>query len=111
MTSPLNRPEFAKHAQAALETLENQLADLEHDDLDVDLASDVLTLAFTGGDTFILNAHSAAQQIWMAADRQAWHFDFDPSTDRWVAAKTGDELMETVSRVVGHRLGLDLQLR
>ena len=41
----------------------------------------------------------------MAANKDAWHFDYDEATDRWVASKNGDELMATVARTVGARLG------
>ena len=61
----------------------------------------MLTLTFGDGSKFIINAHSAAGQIWMAAQQSAWHFDWVPATKTWVASKTGDELMKTVASVVG----------
>lgn len=101
----MERGRFAKLSSKALEHLDDWLGDLEHEDLDVDLAGDVLTLAFSDGGKFIINAHSAAGQIWMAANKDAWHFDYDEARDRWIASKTDDELMATVARVVGARLG------
>jgi CyaY protein len=106
----MQRGEFLELATAALEHIESGLAALEHDALDVQLGGDVLTLAFDDGTRFVINAHSAAGQVWMAADRNAWHFDYDPDGARWVAVKTGDELMSTVSRVVSAKLGTDVQL-
>lgn len=101
---------FHQRSQRALERLDQALGDLEHDDLDVQLAGDVLTLAFPRGERFIINAHSAAGQIWMAAGTTAWHFDYDEGRERWIAARTGDELVATVARVVGDRLGIALSL-
>ena len=46
----------------------------------------------------------------MAANKDAWHFDYDEQSGRWVAAKSGDELMTTVARTVGERLGQPLSL-
>lgn len=106
----LDRSQFLALSSAALEHLEEALAELEHDALDVSLAGDVLTLAFEGKTPFILNAHSAALQIWLAADRSAWHFDYDDTREQWIAHKTGDELFETVARLVGERLGVDVRL-
>jgi CyaY protein len=106
----MERGRFVKLSAAALEHIEEVLGGLEHDDLDVDLAGDVLTLSFSDGAKFVINAHSAAGQIWMAANKDAWHFDYDEAGDRWVAAKTGDELMATVARTVGERLGQPLAL-
>lgn len=106
----MERPRFVKVATTALEHIEDGLASLELDQLDVDLGGDVLTLEFGDGTQFIINAHSAAEQIWMAANRTAWHFDFDPASNTWVAAKTGEELMTTVSKEVGQKLGIDVSL-
>lgn len=104
----MERGQFLELATAALEHIESGLAALEHDALDVQLGGDVLTLAFDDGTRFVINAHSAAGQVWMAADRNAWHFDHDGA--RWIAVKTGDELMSTVARVVAAKLGTDVRL-
>jgi len=104
----MERDRFFELASAALEHIENGLAALEHDTLDVQLGGDVLTLAFDDGTRFVINAHSAAGQVWMAADRNAWHFDW--TGDRWIAAKSGDELMSTVARVVSAKLGAQVSL-
>jgi CyaY protein len=106
----MERARFLELASKALDHIDTTLGDLEHEALDVNLAGDVLTLAFADGSSFIINAHSAAGQIWMAADKNAWHFDYDEAKDAWVAHKTGDELMATVARTVGRRLGESIEL-
>ncbi len=106
----MERSEFVKLSARALEHIEERLAELEHEALDVDLAADVLTLSFADGSKFIINAHSAAGQIWMAADRSAWHFDWVPERGQWVASKSDEELMSTVARTVGAKLGMDIEL-
>ena len=106
----MERGRFHQLSTKALEHIDETLGDLEHEDLDVDLAGDVLTLAFSDGVKFIINAHSAAGQIWMAANTDAWHFDYEEDRDRWVAHKNGDELMATLARIVGERLGQPVSL-
>lgn len=106
----MDRKTFAIESARALEFLDEQLGDLEHEKLDVNLAGDVLTLSFDDGDTFIINAHSAAGQVWMAAGTQAWHFDFDAQSSKWIASKTDDELMATAAKVVGEKLGEPISL-
>lgn len=106
----MERGRFQKLSTEALEHIDDVLGGLEHDELDVDLGGDVLTLAFGDGVKFVINAHSAAGQIWMAANTDAWHFDYDDERAQWLASKTGDELMATVARSVGARLGLTLSL-
>ena len=108
----LDRKLFLTESAKALDHIERTLGDLEHDSLDVDLAGDVLTLGFADGIEFVINAHSAAGQVWMAAGSTAWHFDLEPPETgaRWIAKKTDDELMSTVARVVGEKLGIDISL-
>lgn len=106
----MDRARFLKLSSMMLEHLDDALGSLEHEDLDVDLAGDVLTLAFSDGTSFIINAHSAAGQIWMAANRSAWHFDYVDDREQWVADKSGDELLATVAREVGGKLGTAVHL-
>ncbi|NVB38319.1 iron donor protein CyaY [Pseudenhygromyxa sp. WMMC2535] len=105
----MDRKTFISASSAALRHIDEVLGDLEHERLDVILAGDVLTLAFESGDKFVINAHSAAEQVWMAAGTTAWHFDL-VDDGRWIAAKTGDELMATVAKVVGDKLGEPVEL-
>lgn len=104
-----DRKHFYAEADKALRHIDEVLGSLELDELDVQLAGDVLTLAFAGGGKFVINAHSAAGQIWMAAGTDAWHFDLVES-GRWIASKNGDELMATVAARVGAKLGRSLAL-
>ena len=106
----LDAQEFYRRSSVALEHIDTVLGDAEFDALDLQLAGDVLTLSFRDGTRFIINAHSAARQIWMAAGTTAWHFDFDAETGRWVAHRTGDELLQTVAQVVGQKLGVAVSL-
>jgi CyaY protein len=106
----MERSAFLALSSAALEHIDAELGDLEHESMDIDLGGDVLTIAFSDGTKFIINAHSAAGQVWMAADKTAWHFDWEPEHERWIAKKTGDELMATVAAVVGAKLGTSVRL-
>lgn len=106
----MERSAFVVTSTAALEHIEETLGELEHEHMDVDLAGDVLTIAFDDGIKFIINAHSAAGQIWMAADKTAWHFDYVADRQQWIAHKTGDELMATVAAAVGGKLGTPVKL-
>jgi CyaY protein len=96
---------FYTESGNALRHIDEVLGDLEHELLDVNLAGDVLTLAFEDGGKFVINAHSAAEQIWMAAGTTAWHFDYVAERGQWIASKSNEELMTTVARVVGAKLG------
>jgi CyaY protein len=99
---PLSETEFERVADAMLRALDGALSDL--DGLEVDLESGILTLEFSDGVKYVVNSHRAARQIWMAAERSAWHFDL-AADGRWIATKTGDELWAAIEGVVGRKLG------
>jgi CyaY protein len=102
-TEAITEQAFEHAADEALHALDRSLADL--DALEVDLQMGILTLEFADGTKYVVNSHRAAKQIWMAAERSAWHFDYHPGDKRWVAAKSGDELRSTVAAVVSRKLG------
>ncbi len=98
--------EFDYDAVAApeLQRLVTSLDSLPHDSMEAELASDILTIEFADGTRYVLNSHRAARQIWLSAERSAWHFDFSPESKSWVAAKSGDELWTTLTRLLSEKL-------
>jgi iron-sulfur cluster assembly protein CyaY len=78
--------------------------------VEVELASDILTIEFADGARYVLNSHRAARQIWLSADRAAWHFDYVPNSNSWIAAKSGDELWSTLRRLLSAKLGAAVTL-
>jgi CyaY protein len=113
----LTEQAFERVADEALRELEGALGDL--DGVEVSLQMGILTLEFPDGARYVVNSHRAARQIWMAAERNAWHFDYQAGHDggpsegppnppvqcRWVAAKNGDELWSTIAAVTARKLG------
>jgi CyaY protein len=96
---------YDKIADAELHDLERALGDIDPDEVDVDLSQGVLTLEFSDGDKVIVNSHRAAGEIWMAAFRQAWHFGPHEEGGRWVWRTANAELHQTLSEVLGKKLG------
>lgn len=109
MASELSESKFEVVADATLSAMVEALADLEDDGLEADLESGVMTLRFDDGARYVVNSHRAARQIWMAAEATAWHFDYDG--ERWIAAKTQDELWDCVERVTSKKLDRVVRLR
>jgi CyaY protein len=107
-TETLTEQEFEHVADEALQRLEGALVDM--DGLEVSLQMGILTLEFPDGIKYVINSHRAARQIWMAAERSAWHFDYRPGERRWVASKNGDELWETVAAVISRKQGRPVSL-
>ena len=112
MTTPiLSEAEYDSVAAPELQRLIASLDELESDAIEAELASDILTIEFEDGARYVLNSHRAARQIWLSAESSAWHFDFLPDGKSWVAAKTGDELWATLTRLVSGKLGEAVTLR
>lgn len=63
----------------------------------------VLELEFENGTKIIVNRHSAAKEIWVAARSGGFHFG--PSDGAWIAGRDGSELYATLSRLVSEQAG------
>ena len=106
----MDEKEFERRAGEALRKLEAALRDAA-DELEVDLAGDILTLEFEDGVKFVANSHSAAQQIWLSANLAAWHFAWHEPTQSWRDTRTGAELFTEVGKLVGDKLAQPVKLR
>jgi CyaY protein len=106
----LSEEQYDALAFPELAALVRALDTIEHPDVEAELANDILTIEFVDGTRYVVNSHRAARQIWMAAERNAWHFDWNPEKHRWIAGKSGDELWATVSRAIEKRLGVPIAL-
>ena len=106
----LDEADYEARALPELRALVDAFDAVELDGVEAELASDILSLEFSDGDKYVVNSHRAARQIWMAAGRTAWHFDWEPERSAWVAHKTGDELWATLRRVVSEKLGREVKL-
>lgn len=107
----ITEDEYEARAHPELKALVSALDALELPGLECELASDILTLELDDGSRYVINSHRAARQIWMAAERSAWHFDWESERSAWVAKKTGDELWSTLSRVLSKKLGSAVALK
>jgi CyaY protein len=101
---------FDRVAEAQLRRLERALLAFDPDELEADLAGDVLTLTLGNGSKIIINRHRAARQIWMAAMRQAWHFNLVPGQGTWQSDKGSEELLSTLENVLTQQLGRKVDL-
>ena len=107
----IDEREYDERALPELRALIDALDALETDDFDAELSADILAIEFPDGGKYVVNSHRAARQIWMAAERSAWHFDYDATKREWRAAKTGDELWSALSRALSQKLGRPIDLR
>jgi CyaY protein len=107
----ISEQDYEARAIPELRALVSALDELDLNGIECELSSDILTIELAGGARYVVNSHRAARQIWMAAERNAWHFDWDDARSSWIAKKTGDELWGTLSRILSTKLGATVALK
>lgn len=108
-TESITEREFERAADDTLRAIERELAEV--DAIEVDLQMGVMNIEFADGAKYVINSHRAAKQIWMAAERTAWHFDPRDGGTAWQTSKDGAELWATVGAVLSRKLGSPIQLK
>lgn len=103
----MDATEFEAAADDMLERIERALESLE---LDFERKEGgVLEVEFDDGSKIIVNRHSAAREIWVAARSGGFHFRGDGGT--WRDTRGGEELLAALSRLVSEQLGRRILLR
>ena len=100
--------DFEHVAQATLRQIEAAL-DASGTDADIEATGDgVLELTFEDSSKIIVNRHSAAREIWVAARAGGFHFKWDGSS--WRDTRDGSELFASLSRLVSAQSGEAVRL-
>lgn len=105
----MEESEFNALAEAELERIE---AALEACGADIDIEpkpGGVLEIEFANGTKMIINRHSAAREIWVAAKSGGFHFRPEGG-GRWIAGRDGAELYALLSDLVGEQSGTKVTL-
>jgi len=100
--------EFNALADAMLARVE---AALEACDIDFDFETKpggVLELEFENGSKIIINRHTAAREIWVAAKSGGYHFRAEG--ERWIGTRDGEELLAAIARCMGEQSGESVTL-
>lgn len=100
--------EFNQLADAMLARIESSL-EAANADLDFEIKpGGVIEIEFDDGSKVIVNRHTAAREIWVAARSGGYHFR--PEGGRWVATRNGEELMAALARCVSEQAGDEITL-
>jgi CyaY protein len=104
----LDEREFNRLADAMLVRIEAAL-EASASDLDFEIKpGGVIEIEFDNGTKVIVNRHTAAREIWVAARSGGYHFR--PQGDRWLATRDGEELMAALSRCLSEQAGAPVEL-
>ncbi|HMX16064.1 MAG TPA: iron donor protein CyaY [Rhodocyclaceae bacterium] len=105
----MDEREFNAAAEAMLARIETALEARAGDDFDFEIApGGVIEIEFDDGSKIIVNRHTAAREIWVAARSGGYHFR--PDGERWVGTRGGEELMAALSRCLGEQAGHPVKL-
>jgi len=105
----MDEKRYHELASQALCGIEDMLSNVDADSVDVERASDVITLTFPSGQACVINMQRPTRQIWLAANARAWHFGFDETTSRWLDDKGQSiELARKVAEIVRELSGIEV---
>ncbi|TAH44418.1 MAG: iron donor protein CyaY [Betaproteobacteria bacterium] len=100
---------FNALAEAELARIETALEDCGAD-IDIEpKPGGVLEIEFDNGSKMIINRHTAAREIWVAARSGGFHFR--PEGGRWINTRDGLELYAMLSTLVGEQSGAAVTVR
>jgi len=100
---------FNALADAALTRIEEMLEAVESG-LDFEmLAGGIIEIEFDDGSKMVVNRHSVAREIWVAARSGGFHFRHDG--ERWLDTRDGEELFAKLNRLIGEQSGGKILLR
>jgi CyaY protein len=107
--------EFLALADAELARIEAALENLQRSadaDWDYEIKpGGIIELDFADGSRIIINRHSAAQEIWVAAKAGGLHFKPPrPPQRHWMDTKSGESLPRALARLIGAQSGKPLEL-
>jgi len=107
----MDEREFNDQADSMLAKLEQALETCGVD-LDFEIKpGGVIELEFDNGSKIIVNRHTAAREIWVAAKSGGYHFKLDgPGQGRWVGTRDGVELLAALSRCISEQAGAAVSL-
>ena len=96
----------------ATEALEGLVIAMDSCDLDCDVdqkGDGVLEITLTDGSKIIINRNSSVGEIWVAAKSGGYHFR--RSGETWINTRSGEELVDRLSRCLTEQCGICVNLR
>lgn len=102
----LDEKSFRDLAAAVIDRVRAVIDTEDPDAVEAVLEAGVLKVQFPSGQPFVLNLQPPIRELWLAADRAAWHFRWDGA--RWIDKKHGGELYATLGSLFAHKLGRPL---
>jgi len=88
---------FEDLAEETLERLFELLDEAIGDDADVDLEGGILTVELEDGRQYVINKHTASQEIWVSSPLSgAAHYGHNVEAGAWIATRSGDVMSQSL---------------
>jgi CyaY protein len=111
MTMPdyeISEQDFRSLVSDVLRDFAEQLDEVEDDDIDPVLTDGVLSCAFEErGGTFVLSQQVPVRELWLSANRSAWHFRY--AGGEWKERDSGEDMAGLLSALFSEKLGLKVR--
>ena len=104
----MDESSYDKLVARTFRRLEDALADVDPDVVEVNTTGDMITLQLASGVRCILNTQRAVRQLWLAARATAWHFSYDATGDAWLDDKGRGDLWSILRTTLKELSGQDL---
>lgn len=104
----MDESRFNQVADVMLARIEYALGESEGDfDFEIK-AGGMIEIEFSSGGKIIINRHSAAREIWVAARSGGYHFRLEG--DVWINSRDGSELVAVLERCMTDQAGAPIKL-
>jgi CyaY protein len=95
----------------AFHRIDGAFEHVDPDDAESTLSQGTLTILYKSKLRFILSPQTPVRQIWAAFKDQAWHFDRDPVTGKWLDDRgRGIELYALVESTTAEMVGAKISV-
>jgi len=102
----MTEPEFRRFVKDVLVELFDQIDELDTDDIDPVYSDGVVKVDFEQGGTFVLSQQVPVQELWLSANRKAWHFKYVDGA--WLERDTKEPMLPMLSKLFGDKLGMSV---
>lgn len=100
--------DFRQAVEQLLESMLDQVDQLETDDIDPMTTPGNLIVRFEDGMTYVLSQQTPTHELWLSAEMKAWHFVCEDGT--WVERDSGEPLLQVFTGLMSKRLGMPVKL-
>ena len=103
---------YRRNSDAVIEALKRKLYDVEEDGgYEVEERGGALHLNFEDpAGVFVISPNSAVSQIWISALATSFKLDWSAETGTFVLARTGEDLINLMARLIQEQSGREVTL-